>query len=661
VRDSDSNREKNTRKLYEELSSISIDSLSESFSRITDRIKEARVKSIAGADMSPMMDIENRVIVVPSTLKDDISGFGPALLRFAQFLKFDIREFRYEVNAVKMADAVNIDSGTSLFRSLDDVTTSVRVLGKKNNEHERMRSFVRAQQIIGFVSDYGQGPEILARNHFYFGNNSTEVTEVETTGKKHITTRVTYFKDDLTKYWKELQFGKLLTEIFIKLIRMSWRAIDPDIMFKNVVDCVIPYADLVQLYCAVPTEETVGRGKTEIHHRVVSKPKTNNMLLPEEQLILNEISASIFGKTYFEENPGEWSETLLKNGFKRVKSHLQDIYKVRGEYVRAFSNVTTKRLGQLRTLGSEYRLKKKKDVKSEDLSRLILSRSDPISVFTDEIVSLDHLHKGCLAAWMSGLNTSTEVAEVPSSDDVKHYVADFLVSRNTYTQLERAADQVSTWNDYFNKLDNTRALRADALFELLDKLRKEAKPRQPITKKRFLVTELMAIQANQNMRGKDKAKAAIVIPKPSDAKLATLVSVAPPLQEQIEEIKLQNEAAAAIDKASKEFAKKQIPLFLKNVVEKLVTFQFKHMTVDAKYSIGDKRSNPLYAARDSEALKKELSNCMKFHWTEKSEIPNLNSNDYVTNPTIAGRAVAEFVVGQYNLLRKEFQPEIVLK
>jgi len=367
--------ETTTRKVWDELSSIEGDRLTTAFGSVTGKLNAAKIKSLSGKDLTPMISVDNKVLVLPSTLVEDPSGLGIAMLRWASFLKYDIREYTVEGLTVKEPEATQSEIGMAFFKSLDDITSSVNVLRKKSNVTEQVRAFVRAQQLIGYVSEVKDlSVDVFKRSHSNFGNNPSETISIQVTVKQFKTEKVEYFKKELDSYWREKKWKERLSQIFVQLIRESWRAIDPEILHKNLESCVLSMDDFVKIYCATPHEEPIkgSKGKTEIHMRVPSKPKENNMMLAKEQQALNALSSDLFGHTYYEDNSSEWVQILLGSGFKETKDNLQNIYKARGEFVRSFASVTTQRLSQIRTHIPDAKTKKKKDVTSAEVTQLLL-------------------------------------------------------------------------------------------------------------------------------------------------------------------------------------------------------------------------------------------------------------------------------------------------
>jgi hypothetical protein len=357
--------------------------------------------------------------------------------------------------------------GLAFWKSLDDITGSVNVQKTKKNVTEEIRAFVRAQQLIGYISEAkGLTVDILKRNHRNFGNNPSEKIELQVAAKQFKVMQVVYLKRELENYWRESKWKPQLTQIFITLIRESWRAIPPDILYKNLSSNILSLDEFVKVYCATPHEEPVkgARGKTEIHMRVPSKPKENNMLLKAEQTFLNEMNAKLFGNTYYEANASEWVELLLGDGLRDTKDYLQSLYKARAVYVRAFAALTTKRLTEIRKHVPECSRKRKKDVTSKDVTALLTLREDPLASFVDEVLQMDPNLNSFLGVYLS--DKEGNVARLPGEERqlTKELLENLIREKEIYKDLERNVEQLNSWNRYVLEKSN-QYLRKKAILE----------------------------------------------------------------------------------------------------------------------------------------------------------------------------------------------------
>jgi hypothetical protein len=451
-----------TTKLWDKLGTVDEEVLSNAFSNVTDKLEKVKLKTIESKDLTPMISTDSRVVVLPNSLLKNDNLIGLALLRWCKFLKYDIRMFSVEGTTTSDPSNSEQEIGLALWKSLDDITGSVNVQKTKKNVTEEVRAFVRAQQIIGYCSEVKTlGVDILKRSHRYFGNNPSETTEVAVSAKQFRVIKVPYFKRELDEYWRETKWKGHLSQIFITLIRESWRAIDNQIFYKNFTDNLLSLDDFVKVYCATPHEEPVKgqRGKTETHMRVPSKPKENTMLTKAEQTILNKMNAKLFGNTYYEANAPEWVALLIGDGLPETKGYLQSLYKARAAYIRQFAALTTKRLTEIRKYVPDCKLKKKKDVTSKEVTQLLLLREDPLASFVDEVLQMDQGLNSFVGVFVSdsdsyavNFGNKTEAKEQAREILMEHFRKEEL-----YKDLERNAAQAEAWQRYVEEKSSNYA------------------------------------------------------------------------------------------------------------------------------------------------------------------------------------------------------------
>jgi hypothetical protein len=179
---------------------MDLDTLTETLSSVSSAIKEKKAQAISGRELVPMIgdSDDGKVLVIPSTIKSDPNFLGKALLRYAQFAKYEIREFDYSISS---SDEEKTDQksqvGLAFFTSLDDTLQSVNVNVKAKNMHEKVRKFVRAQQILGFIGSREQKPDILKRNQAMWGNNPQETEEITVAANRQTSFKVEYFKREM--------------------------------------------------------------------------------------------------------------------------------------------------------------------------------------------------------------------------------------------------------------------------------------------------------------------------------------------------------------------------------------------------------------------------------------------------------------------------------
>jgi hypothetical protein len=252
------------------------------------------------------------------------------------------------------------------------------------------------------------------------------------------------------------------------------------------------------VYCATYTEVPVpgSKGKTDIRVNLPSKPKENNMLLKAEQQILNDLSAKLFGNTYYEVNASEWVNLLLGDGFSDTKRFLQAQYKARTAYVRAFAGLTTSRLSQVRKLVPGCSTKKKKDVTSTDLTALLILRSDPVASFAEEIALMDPQSDTFLGVGMVGVEGPIVRLQNEDKQLTKEFLEDLIRKRETYNDLNRTAEQADAWKRYIDERSEQYVEKRAAVAQYIEAMKLAMQPIKKPEFKRFGI-DLLIKQANQ--------------------------------------------------------------------------------------------------------------------------------------------------------------------
>jgi hypothetical protein len=491
--------------LWENLSIIDDATLASTYSAASSVLKEKKKDSLSGKSFSPIIGVKEgqRVLVIPSTLKSDPNLVGVAMLRYAQFLKMEIREFEYSLDQDPGLNSDTRDMGLTLFTSLEDYNKSINVTSTAKNLTESVRKFVRAQQVLGFISHRKQKPDCLKRNQRLWGNNPGEKYSIEVRRGASQQFNVEYFKTEMHGLWREKAFATKLTDLFVSMIRETWACVDSDIMLSNVTDCILPYTEMVNIYCANTEKKLVKQGKKTVtveKRSIPSKPRDSPLLLSAESKVLNTLCDGLFGKTYYEEHISEWALLVLGTGFSNIKTEMQDLMAVRGAYVRSFAQLTTNRLSELRGLPGTAKDIKKKDVKFEDLTKLLLSRQNPIGKFADEIMHMDPQVSGFLSVYLSGgkvLPKSLPGVEA-LTESLQVTLEELIFTMNPYDDLTRVAEQLAAYQQSKNNLIENARERADLMKNFRALIRSQTKPKHSFNKVAFTKNDLVIIANHFN-------------------------------------------------------------------------------------------------------------------------------------------------------------------
>jgi hypothetical protein len=661
--------EKLTRKLWEELRVMDIETLTETLTSVSSAIKEKKVQAISGRDLVPMIGESDgrKVLVIPSSLKSDPNYMGIAMLRFAQFAQYEIREFDYH-NEKDSSEKTDIKSevGLAFYQSLDDIMQSVNITSKAKNMHEKVRKFVRGQQVLGFIGSRKQKPDILKRNQTLWGNHPQETEDVQVAPNRFTQFKVSYFKREMTEYWRESKFKKQLTEIFVQMIRDTWTAVPHEILYNNVVDSLLPMVELVKLYCSHTEEINVGSvKKPDIRKKtsVPSKPKESPLLLKEEQQILNELLAPLFGKTFFEDNIQDWPLFLLGSGFVNVKSDLQEIYRTRGVFVRNFAQLTTNRLGQIRTLPGCPKDMKKKDVKPDKVAELILLRQNAIDSFVDELLHLDPQLNGYLAVWFAGIN------EIPKLDtsgpdfrkSVKSTLESLLIEKGLYKDINRTADQLQAWTAYYGELSEVAQKRVDLVREFKRVLRFSAQPRAQYQKKTYLIDDFMKYQQMEKQR-QFALNQKIKDSKPNKEEDRVVISIAGPSHAEAVQSQSQKlEADERTERMNKLKNSKELQMSLEDFNKQTKELDVKLKGTNTSPANHYNRISQLWMQNDDAKLLKEvILTALLCIFTGVDMMNTDFPYKYEKSKDRGGGSLTTMVINQFNNRKAAWQPKAMI-
>jgi hypothetical protein len=174
--------------------------------------------------------------------------------------------------------------------------------------------------------------------------------------------------------------------------------------------------------------------------------------------------------------------------------------------VRAFANLTTKRLAQIRGLRKTGQQLKKKDVKLENLTQLLLLRQNALDMFAEEILDMDPQFTGFLSLFASGMDQPIEGPLAPNKEAVLEMIKDLLVKKGLYSSLQRTADQALSWEAHFSSFSDEALQKADIVRNFKQFIKDNSKVRHRFVKKRFLLDDLLAIQEQQQKLQRSKVK-----------------------------------------------------------------------------------------------------------------------------------------------------------
>lgn len=371
----------------EVLPNLTEDELTILDSRLKDELLRRKTTGLSNkGKLVPMISTTAKIVVLP----EDCNGVGSYALNYmallAHRLGYTVQKIPYNQTMIQISEYFR-EIALGIFLSLDDVDHKINIDKKKGN-WETARTWVRAQQIIGFVASHGLGTEVLKRNQTFFGNNPKDSVLV---GKTLVPTLP--LAKELQGVFEHQAWAEKLRQILVTLTRQSYQLLTSRIV-ESVNQSILPVEEMIRLYC---TQEIVIREPNprkkdpgEYKYRVPSKPKASVLLTKEEFKFLSELIAPVFGKTHYEELTfSEWVNTLMTEGFKKILKRLQSEYSKRKNFLQKFGALTSTRLRQIKGSLTDQKTIRKKDVNPEKVNELIVGRTDPYSEFAIEICRLD--------------------------------------------------------------------------------------------------------------------------------------------------------------------------------------------------------------------------------------------------------------------------------
>jgi hypothetical protein len=349
----------------------------------TSKQASALVKS---KEFVPGIAANGKVVLLPDTVfsrPDNAIVSTMALLAIA--LGFEVRLLPYADRAIYdiTPQQQKVAAGIS-FAALD-VGRKLNVK-RKTDDYEYGRTIARAQQTIGIFQDQPKLTlDSLKRTHRWFGNNPKE-----TEGTGRLKVPVVYTGKDLEQYFLEQEWKSPLASLLSILLRKSHKLLEADVVNHAILDSIISYSESVVLYQStkVTTVPAQGRKPAVQVEKVPHKPKANSLMLKEEMELVSSHIDNLFRAVDVGDKEA-WVNLILDRGFPAMKQALKTNCTQRAQFLTKFAAMTTKRLNGIRSLSDAHKIKRKRDVTSDDVVSMLLRRTTPLAIFADELMSLD--------------------------------------------------------------------------------------------------------------------------------------------------------------------------------------------------------------------------------------------------------------------------------
>jgi len=449
--------------------------------------------------VKPMLAIREKVIVLPSSIKDNQNHVGRYMLEVSKRLGFKAVETPYTGTRNDLSE-FNENVGLGIYMSLDDGNSNFNIK-PKTDPYEKGRTLARSQQIMGSILDMGHKNDILKPNHYYFGNNPGETRKVD----KQVL-RVNSFKTELLGLIIEKDWQTEMQDILIKLLRRSYTLLPHETIYHDIKPQLINYNQVITKWCSSERVITPARGKkrAETIRKVPGKPKSSPLLLKPEMELLNSLSARLFGKTAMEElDFDQWSALLLREGIDKIRSDLKIIYNNRQTFLTKFAKLTTNRLSQVRKLPGVQPTIKKASITTEQVSAVVLNKEDPVSALVQEILTLDPTGELFINQYFAG-DTSFYAVSTLSESDMRSLLNKTILDKMTYDDLKRSKDKSDPWVLKYLELEKLHRITQKEFGELRQKIQLSDKRRKVQVQKETTLYDLILEKAKIELPTKNK-------------------------------------------------------------------------------------------------------------------------------------------------------------
>jgi hypothetical protein len=429
--------------VLKELPELSNSDLASAVLSTYSKISLRRLGGLADSvNLKPLISSREKIVVLPSTYERSDNAIMHFTAKLATQLGYRVKIAQYGNRTIRELTDHQQKVNLGLYMSLDDRTAMVRFT-KKVDPYEMGRVLVRSQQIIGLLSqDEKLGVNILTENNRLFGNAKSYDS------RKKVGAADQYWLRELPLFFEEADWGDPLANVLSTLMKQSYRLVDEEVIFNNLVPYIQTYPSFVQ---RTQKKEIVispakGRRPAVTSVKVPSKPKKNALLLDSEMKLLMEVSTGIWKPTPFEGISHEdWATAILENGSKTIEQELDKIYNARSQFLSKLASVTTKRLQGIRLLNETLKTKRKADITSTNLVELLLSRDDPWADFAHEITLMDPTGNSFLKEWTIGGKNKSFINDTSKDVVEKIYwnVWDRAMKMGLYLKELEARERIS--------------------------------------------------------------------------------------------------------------------------------------------------------------------------------------------------------------------------
>jgi len=376
--------------IIDKLPEFNMESIEESIRHIESGTSS---KLASAANLKPHINFEKGYVLLPNLSDIDPDDAPPytAAYRLAGKLKLTVKLIEYSGKIKQMLKSEwNYAAGMMI--GVEDVGRKINIKAKKN-DIERGRTFLRAQQIIGYASSLGIHADLFKKNHEFWGNNPGESLFVN---KRAIP--VNYSVNEIAQLFSYESWRDELAKVLVQLMRRSHTLVQAKIMSEQIDECLEPESSFIQKHSLRTVIVTPKSGKKAAvtKEQIPHKPRRNALLLKTEQDFIEKMFSCLFKEPIAHRNHGKesWTEYLMRDkNAKILREAIDRNMNRRTEFLARFSALTTTRLKEIRKYLEKPTIRKR-DITSDNLDAWLKKRKSPIKQFASEISKLNGAKTG---------------------------------------------------------------------------------------------------------------------------------------------------------------------------------------------------------------------------------------------------------------------------
>jgi len=258
---------------------------------------------------------------------------------------------------------------------------------------------------------------LLVKNHSYLGNDERSgVERKERFLPKQYLVGAFDDKDMGRAYWA------LVTTLF-RFLNLS-QFDDSD--FNSIVNShIVSFDNYCKAFLRPIYSKKKGKTDEITGYQRPKLPTSSPLLLSCEIKLIKDFVSPIWSELDIYKK--SWLNILQREGYQKTVDNVSAIYKSRWEIVRNISQMTTKRLQDLRKILKDEKLIKVK-VTSDNLLQLLKSRANPGKSFLDELFVIGGKEfNGILVSSFQNRYQSKEIEKVVSSFIIDGYITEKVI------------------------------------------------------------------------------------------------------------------------------------------------------------------------------------------------------------------------------------------